>query len=92
MLLMLDILISFQIPHSYQQILSGEKTPTLCGTVPAFKALIQTLEKFQEKSMLANEIIQPGIDKLEDYQAETSHAPAYTLATCEFSQISYCTC
>jgi hypothetical protein len=52
--------------------------------VPAFKGLIQTLQDFQGTSILAFEIIQPGIQKLEDYQDETTYAPAHILATCEF--------
>jgi hypothetical protein len=34
--------------------------------------------------MSAHNIIQPGIEKLEDYQAAIADIPAYTLATCKF--------
>lgn len=76
--------IPFQIPHSYQQLLSAEKTPTICGTVPAFEGLIKTLREYQYKNISAIDIIKPGIKKLEDYHAETAFVPAYTLAICKF--------
>jgi hypothetical protein len=72
------------MPHSYQQLLSTEKTPSLCGTIPAFEGLIQVLQTFQEDNPSSFNIIQPGIEKLQDYQEETAFAPAYTIATCKF--------
>jgi hypothetical protein len=63
--------------------LSSEKTPTLCGTVPSFEGLIKTLQEHQQGNMSAHNIIQPGIEKLEDYQAAIADIPAYTLATCK---------
>lgn len=74
----------FQIPHSYQQLLSAEKTPTLCGTIPAFEGVIKTLEKFQEDNISAFQIVTAGIDKLEEYQNATADSPAYILAICKF--------
>lgn len=64
--------------------LSAEKTPTLCGTLPAFDGLIKSLQKFQSDNISAFNIIQPGVDKLETYQAATADISAYIIATCEF--------
>jgi len=66
-------------------LLSAEKTPTICGTIPAFEGLIKTLRKLQHKKFSTYNTIQPGIEKLEDYHAETAYTPAYTLAICKFS-------
>ena len=61
--------------------LSAEKTPTLHGTLPAFEGLILQLQCLQEKEELEiSDIIQEGIDKLEEYQQETKNVPAYKLA------------
>ena len=71
----------FQLPHSYQQLLSAEKTPTLYGTLPAFEKLLFKLRKLQNEAELEfNDIIQDGIEKLEEYQQETESVPAYKLA------------
>ena len=78
------MLILFQIPHSYQQLLSAEKTPTICGTIPAFEGLIRTLREYQHDNFSSFNMIQPGIEKLEDYHAKTVDVPAYTLAICKF--------
>ncbi|KAI0283749.1 hypothetical protein BC826DRAFT_920380, partial [Russula brevipes] len=72
-----------KLPHSYQQILSGEKTPTLCGTLPAFKGLLAKLKRYQMHDIEVDNIIEVGIDKLEDYQGETDDIPAYTLSICK---------
>jgi len=65
-------------------VLSAEKTPTLCGTLLAFDGLIKSLQNFQSKNKSAFNIIQPGVEKLESYQAATADISAYTVATCEF--------
>jgi hypothetical protein len=46
--------------------------------------LIKTLQEHQQGNMSAHNIIQPGIEKLENYQAAIADIPAYTLATCKF--------
>lgn len=61
--------------------LSAEKTPTLHGTLPAFENLISKLQSLQmEEELVISDIIQEGIDKLEEYQQETKNVPAYKLA------------
>ena len=71
------------MPHLYQQILSAEKTPTLWGTLPAFKGLITKLTEHTTPDLEVGAIIEDGILKLQKYQQETDAVPAYTLATCE---------
>ena len=60
--------------------LSAEKTPTLWGTLPAFKALITKLE---QSDLTDLDIIQDGVSKLREYEQETATVPAYTLSLCE---------
>jgi hypothetical protein len=69
------------LPHAYQQILSAEKTPTLCKTLPSFDGLLKKLKGCQhELGIDVYDIIQDGINKLEEYQQETDSVPAYTLS------------
>lgn len=66
-----DILIKcFQIPHAFQEILSGEKTPTLCYTIPSFSSFILCWETLVEENPEWVRIIQPGLIKLGDYEAQ----------------------
>ena len=64
-----DILIKcFQIPHAFQEILSGEKTPTVSYTVPSFSSFILCWENLVEENPDWTTIIQPGLDKLGKYE------------------------
>jgi hypothetical protein len=65
-------------------VLSAEKTPTLCGTLPAFDGLIKMLQKFQRENISAYNIIQPGIEKLVAYQTAAADISAYIIATCDY--------
>ena len=61
--------------------MSSEKTPTLCNTLPSFDGLLTMLKRCQvDLGMDVYDIIQDGIDKLEEYQQETDSVPAYTLS------------
>jgi hypothetical protein len=61
--------------------LSSEKTPTLCNTLPSFDGLLTMLKRCQvDLGMDVYDIIQDGIDKLEEYQQETDSVPAYTVS------------
>ena len=57
-----------QIPHAFQDILGAETTPTLCYSIPAFAAFIKLWKDLAEQKPEWEDIIQPGLDKLEDYQ------------------------
>jgi hypothetical protein len=63
--------------------LSAEKTPTLWGTLPAFEALISKLQKHQHTDIDVDDIINEGIEKLEEYQQEITNIPAYILSLCK---------
>ncbi|KAJ3563636.1 hypothetical protein NP233_g8817 [Leucocoprinus birnbaumii] len=68
------------VPHAFQQVLSAEKTPTLCEVLPSFTAMIQAWQRLQVKFPAYSLIIEAGIAKLEQYQNRIKDIPAYTLA------------
>ena len=76
-----------QIPHAFQQRLSAEKTPTLCEATRSFSAITEVWKEYQDQHPETFDIVQAGIDKLEDYSNRTSLTPAYTVAMCTFSPI-----
>ena len=66
--------------------MSAHKTPTLWGTLPAFEGLIKKLQQLRDDSetnVRLYDIINEGIEKLEEYQQETKTAPAYILSLCK---------
>ena len=63
---------------SFQQCLSFETTPTLCDALPVFEGLRAKWN--QSSNPEVQHIIQPGLDKLEEYQARMMVVPAYVLA------------
>ena len=48
--------------------LSGEKTPTLSYIIPAFASFILCWENLVEDNPEWTDAIQPGLDKLGDYE------------------------
>ena len=68
-----------QVPHAFQQHLSYEKTPTLCNATPSFEALRSKWEEHKTQHPETVHLVQPGIDKLADYQGRTQLVPAYML-------------
>ena len=48
--------------------LSGENTPTLCYSIPAFTSFINIWQNLVVNNPAWTDIIEPGLDKLEDYQ------------------------
>ena len=69
-----------QVPHAFQQHLSYEKTPTPCNEIPSFEALRSKWEEHKTQHPKTAHLIQPGINKLADYQGRTRLVPAYMLA------------
>jgi hypothetical protein len=63
--------------------LSGESTPTLCYAIPAFASFIDVWQKLVEDAPQWEDLIQPGLDKLEDYQDRVNDA--YDLAMGEIN-------
>ena len=77
------MILSLQIPHAFQGFLRAENTPTLCYSIPAFAAFIKMWKDLVFQYPEWEDIIQPGLDKLEDYQERLTDV--YILAMGEFS-------
>ena len=76
-----------KVPHAFQHMLGSEKTPTLPYIVPAFAAFIQRWTDLADENLDWYAIIQPGLNKLEEYQEELGKTPAYILAMGKFDMI-----
>jgi hypothetical protein len=72
-----------QVPFSFQQVVSGQKAPTLSLVLPAYTAMRRKWELLGELEADPgySHFIQAGLDKLEDYEWRTDIVPAYTIAT-----------
>ncbi|KAL4262028.1 Zinc finger BED domain-containing [Pleurotus pulmonarius] len=68
------------VPHAFQQKLSSEKTPTLSHAIPSFEAMRMKWMQQQTKYPHLRNIIQAGLDKLDNYQHRMELSPAYILA------------
>ena len=64
--------------------LSYEKTPTLCGIVPAFEGLHSSLKELQIEDDDTEFLVQAGIEKLKDYQRLALTTPVYLLSVGEW--------
>ncbi|KAJ6557496.1 hypothetical protein B0H19DRAFT_1290470 [Mycena capillaripes] len=80
------------VPHTFQQRLSAEKTPTLGDALPAFEAMISQWEKQQAQHPETAHIVQQGIDKLESYRERGSRICRPTSYLCVSSIISLLWC
>ena len=69
-----------QVPHAFQDILGTEATPTICYSVPAYSAFINRWTQLKEDNPQWADIIQPDLNKLEDYQDHLADTPAYVVA------------
>lgn len=76
-------LTSLKVPHAFQQKLSSETTPTLCGAIPSYEALIHKWESFRDEKPIVANVIDAGLEKLDDYTERISEIPAYTLSMCQ---------
>lgn len=72
-----------QVPDAFQQLLSAEKTPTLCAAIPAFERLASNWKSLQAKHPSAHSTIQAGLDKLKIYNDRAQVVPAYIVAMSE---------
>jgi hypothetical protein len=60
--------------------LSYEKTPSLSCAIPAFNAMKNVWMDHQVKHPESADIVQDGLDKLDDYHDRMDDVPAYVLA------------
>jgi hypothetical protein len=67
--------------------LGAEATPTICYSIPAYSAFINRWTQLKDKNPQWTDIIQPGLNKLEDYQDHLADTLAYVVAMDELIQI-----
>jgi hypothetical protein len=48
--------------------LSGENTPTLCYSIPAFESFIRVWKELLAENPKWDNLIEPGLSKLEEYE------------------------
>ena len=64
--------------------LSGENTPTLCYSIPAFESFHHIWTKLAEDRPEWTDIIQPGLDKLEEYMDKLNDAHVVAMGKIDF--------
>ena len=78
----------YQIHFWFQQALSYEKTPTLCGMVAAFEGYVKSLKDLQTvldtEQLYSRSIIDCGIEKVEEYSDRIWETPGYVLSMGEW--------
>jgi len=72
-----------QVPHTVQQMMSGEKTPILSGTIPAFEMFMTKWEKLSDEHPHLQPFIQKGLDWAYMYYARMDRTRAYVIAMCK---------
>ncbi|PBK87891.1 hypothetical protein ARMGADRAFT_938281 [Armillaria gallica] len=69
------------VPHTFQQKLSANKTPTLSLAIPSFWQMIQLWQGIKITFPDAVPALDEGLEKLATYRERLDIVPAYTLAT-----------
>ncbi|KAJ7629923.1 hypothetical protein B0H17DRAFT_1164250 [Mycena rosella] len=75
-----DVRQFLQVPHVVQELVSAEKTPTLCIVLPLYERLIIMLRDLKRQLPKLGHAISAAIRKLEEYLALSRCAPIYALA------------
>ncbi|KAF8814041.1 hypothetical protein BYT27DRAFT_7083097, partial [Phlegmacium glaucopus] len=76
-----------EVPHAFQEILSGENTPTLCYSIPAFQSFIDLWTQLKEDVPEWEEIIEPGLVKLEEYVERLNDVHVLAMGKIQFNLI-----
>ncbi|KAF6743967.1 hypothetical protein DFP72DRAFT_826832 [Ephemerocybe angulata] len=69
-----------EIPHSVQEIISAEKTPTLPVALPAYENLLSMLKSFRKQNLDIADGVDAAIEKLEGYLAKTRKTRIYAMS------------
>ncbi|KDQ62838.1 hypothetical protein JAAARDRAFT_120425 [Jaapia argillacea MUCL 33604] len=79
-----DIHQVLKVPHTTQELLSGDHSPTASRALLVYERLIVTWRRFQELIPELAHYIGVGIAKLEEYVMKGRHSRIYALAMCEY--------
>jgi hypothetical protein len=75
-----DIHQVLHVAHLVQELLSGERTPTLSIALPTYELLISKWKHLQQTIPELDPFIGQGIRKIEDYMVETRKSRIYAHA------------
>ena len=75
---------SDQIPHKVQMVMSGEKTPILSGSIPAFEMFMSAWELLVAKHPRLSQWIDIGMGKATEYYGRMDRTSAYIMSMCEY--------
>jgi hypothetical protein len=79
-----DIHAVLECPHTVQELLSAEKTPTLSMALPAFEMLVQSWLNLQKEIPGLAHYIGVGISKIQEYVQRGRQSRIYALAMSKF--------
>ncbi|KAJ2913342.1 hypothetical protein MD484_g7075, partial [Candolleomyces efflorescens] len=68
------------IPHTIQEAVSADQTPTLPITLPAYENLLQMLKAFKAQEPEIAHGVQASIEKLQEYLVKTRRTKVYAIA------------
>jgi hypothetical protein len=68
------------IPHTAQELLSAEQTPTLCQVIPTYEKLIDILGEAEGVYTRIQHVVRAARLKLEEYFALSRNTRAYAVA------------
>jgi hypothetical protein len=77
-----------QVPHTVQQVMSGESTPILCGAIPVFEMFMTRWENMIQQHPQLERYIQPGLDWAYKYYGRMDRTRAYFIAMCQQIHLS----
>jgi hypothetical protein len=75
-----DIRTFLRIPHQAQQVLSAEKTPTLCFALPLYERMIEVFKNVERGRPKIAHAVRSARQYLENYLALSRKTRAYSLA------------
>jgi hypothetical protein len=75
-----DIHQILEVPHTAQELLSAEKTPTLSIALPVYETMLNTWKQHQATFPELKYFIDVGIEKIEEYIARSRKLQAYALS------------
>ncbi|KAL1760660.1 hypothetical protein FB107DRAFT_202611, partial [Schizophyllum commune] len=75
-----DVRLFLSVLHMAQELVSGQKTPTLAYVLPAYALLIETLDDLKTKLCKISHVIEVTKQKLEYYMSKALCTEAYALS------------
>lgn len=78
-----------KLAHATQELLSGEKTPTLSIALPAYQLVVKYWTEMQGSYPELRNAIQAGIDKINDYVSKSQESQIHVLAMGEHTRASF---